>query len=66
MMGSIYKPKNSKNFWIKYHRNGGAFRENSAHPKRSKAVSLLRRREGDSERGGCSVMPLYAASRLRK
>ena len=50
-MGSIYKQKNSKNFWVKDYRSGRVFRESSGSPKESVAKRLLRLREGDIERG---------------
>ena len=50
-MGSIYKQKGSQNFYIKYYRNGRAFRESSGSPKEGVAKRLLRLREGDIERG---------------
>ncbi len=50
-MGSLYRQKNSKNWWIKYYRNGRAFRESSGSEKPSAAKRLLRLREGDIEHG---------------
>jgi integrase len=50
-MGSIFRQKNSKNLWIKYYRNGRAFRESSGSTKEGDAKRLLRLREGDIERG---------------
>ena len=50
-MGSIYKQKQSANYWIKYYRSGRVFRESSGSPKESIAKRLLRLREGDIERG---------------
>ena len=50
-MGWIYRQKNSKNFWIKYYRNGRPFRESSGSTREGDAKRLLRLREGDIERG---------------
>ncbi len=50
-MGSIYRQKSSKNFWIKYYRNGRVFRESSGSAREGDAKRLLRLREGDIERG---------------
>lgn len=51
-MGTVYKrtPK-SKNWSIKYHRNGKAFYESSRSPKKSVAEALLRKREGEIANG---------------
>ena len=48
---SIYRQKGSKNWWIKYYRNGRSSRESSGSPKKSDATRLLRLKEGDIERG---------------
>ena len=45
-MGSIYKQKKSKNWWVKYYRNGKPYRESSHSTKESKAKRLLKLREG--------------------
>jgi len=50
-MGSIYRQTNSKNLWVKYYRNGKAYRESSGSPLERVAKRLLRLREGDIERG---------------
>jgi hypothetical protein len=59
-MGSIYRPKykrrdgavaQSQVYWIKWYRNGRAFRESTDSDKESVAKKLLRQREGDVERG---------------
>jgi hypothetical protein len=48
---SLYRQKASKNWWIKYYRNGRAFRESSGRTKEKDAKRLLRLREGDIEHG---------------
>ena len=48
-MGMIYK--RGKVWWIKYHRNGKAFRESSKSTKKMVAERLLKRREGDIAQG---------------
>lgn len=50
-MGSIYRQKKSKYWWIKYYRNGRPCRESSASERESDARCLLRLRGGDLERG---------------
>src|SRR5262245_16345801 len=50
-MGSIYRQKRSRFWWIKYYRNGRPCRESSGSEKESDARRLLRLREGDVERG---------------
>jgi integrase len=50
-MGSIYRQKNSKKWWIKYYVNGRPHRESSQSEKETEARRLLRLREGDIERG---------------
>jgi integrase len=50
-MGYIYKQKGSRNFWIKYYRNGQPYRESSGSEKESDAKRLLQIREGDIARG---------------
>src|SRR5712692_8030799 len=50
-MGSIYRQKKSKFWWIKYYRNGRPCRESSGSERESDARRLLRLREGDLERG---------------
>ena len=59
-MGSIYRPKyrrgdgtvvESQVLWIKWYRNGRAFRESAETDKDSVARRLLRQREGDITRG---------------
>src|SRR5262249_36499732 len=50
-MGSVYRRKKSKFWWVKYSRNGRPYRETSGSTKESDARRLLRLREGDVERG---------------
>lgn len=45
-MGSIYKQKESHNYWIKYYRGGKAYRESTGSDKKSVAERLLKLREG--------------------
>jgi integrase len=48
-MGMIYKRGNI--WWLKYHRNGKAFRESSGSAKETDAKRLLKRREGEIAQG---------------
>jgi integrase len=48
-MGMIYK--RGSIYWVKYYRNGRAFRESTRSEKESDAKRLLREREGDIARG---------------
>jgi integrase len=48
-MGMIYKRGNT--WWIKYYRNGKAYRESSGSDKKMVAKKLLDRREGDISKG---------------
>jgi integrase len=59
-MGMIYKPKykdkagvirQSEVFWLKYYRNGKAYRESSKTTKEDDAKKLLRLREGEIAKG---------------
>lgn len=50
-MGSVYRVKGSKNFWIKYYRNGRCFQESSKSDKKSEAMRLLKHREGQIVEG---------------
>ena len=59
-MGMIYKPKwkdkagavhESEIFWIKYYRNGKAYRESSKTTREEDAKKLLRLREGEIAKG---------------
>ncbi len=56
-MGSIYRQKASKFWWIKYYRDGRPYRESSGSQREADARRLLRLREGDIERGGGPVTP---------
>lgn len=48
-MGSIYR--RGRTLWIKYYRDGVAYRESTESDKEGVAKKLLKRREGDVERG---------------
>lgn len=48
-MGSIYK--RGEVYWIKYYRNGKAYRETSKATKESEAKRLLKKREGEISEG---------------
>jgi integrase len=50
-MGSVYRRKNSKNWWIKYYRNGKPYSETSGTDIKSVAQRLLKRREGEIAQG---------------
>ncbi len=50
-MGCVYRRKNSKNYWIKYTRNGKPFWESSSSEIKAVAEQLLRRREGEIAQG---------------
>ncbi|AOY60502.1 tyrosine-type recombinase/integrase [Desulfococcus multivorans] len=50
-MGSVYKQKGSKNYWIKYYHNGRAVRESAQSDKKIVAKRLLARREADIAQG---------------
>ena len=50
-MGCVYRRKNSKNYWIKYYRNGKAYVESSHSRLREVAKMLLRKREGEISAG---------------
>lgn len=48
-MGSVYKRGNV--WWIKFHQDGKAYFESSRSKKKTTALNLLKRREGEAERG---------------
>ncbi len=50
-MGCVYRRKNSKNWWIKYSRNGKAYQESSGSDLKAVAQRLLKRREGEIAQG---------------
>ena len=50
-MGSIYRRKNSKNYWIKYSRHGKPYCESTRSDKLEVAKRLLRLREGEISQG---------------
>ncbi len=50
-MGSIYRRKNSKFWWIKYSKRGKAFFESSGSEKRTVAEKILKLREGEIAQG---------------
>ena len=45
-MGSIYKRKNSANWWIKYYEEGKPYRESSGSTRKRDAQRLLAKRQG--------------------
>jgi integrase len=50
-VGSIYRRKNSKNYWIKYSRHGKPYYEATRSDKIEVAKRLLKLREGEIEQG---------------
>jgi integrase len=50
-VGSIYRRKGSKNYWIRYYKNGRAFSESTKSTKLEVAKRLLRLREGEISQG---------------
>ena len=50
-MGTIFKRKNSRFYWIKYYRNGKPYRESTHSTKESDAKRLLKLREGHIAEG---------------
>ena len=56
--GSVFTMKGSKNFWIKYHRNGIPIRESARTTKQKEAEKFLRRRLGEISTG------VYAGPKL--
>lgn len=50
-MGSIYRRKNSKNYWIKYSRHGKPYCESTKSDKMEVAKGLLKLREGEISQG---------------
>jgi integrase len=50
-MGCIFKPKRSRYWWVKYRRGSKAYYESSRSVRKGDARRLLRRLEGDIERG---------------
>ncbi len=50
-MGSVYKQKDSKNWWIRYYQNGKVFRETTKGTSHAYAKRLLRKREGEISDG---------------
>ena len=50
-MGCVYRRKSSKNWWIKYFRNGKPYFESSNSDIKSVAQRLLKRREGEIAQG---------------
>src|SRR6266478_2995310 len=49
--GSVYKQKNSPNWWIQYYRNGKPYRESANTPDRRKAEKFLLRRQAEVSTG---------------
>jgi len=62
-MGELKKRGNI--WWIRYYRNGKRYEESSGSPKESEARGLLRRREGDIERG-IAVNPTVGRMRFEE
>lgn len=50
-MGTIYRRKDSKNYWIKYSKNGKPYYEATKSDKLSVAEKLLKLREGEIQQG---------------
>ena len=50
-MGCVYRRKNSKNWWIKYSRNGKPYSESSHSAIKAVAEGLLKRRDGEIAQG---------------
>ncbi len=50
-MGSVFKVRDSKYWWIQYYRRGKRFRESTKFEKKSDAQKLLKRREGQIAEG---------------
>lgn len=72
-MGSVYKQKNSRFWWIKYHRNGTPYRESAHTAERQEAANLLKRRIGEIASGEffgpkseCTTIEELAADFLRE
>lgn len=61
-MGCIYRRKGSKNYWIKYSRNGKAFQESTHSDKMEVAKRLLQMREGEIAQG---KMPSICFERVK-
>ncbi len=61
-MGTLYKQRKSRYFWIKYYRDGRPIRESTRTEKESEARRILRQREGDVA-AGRPVLP--RADRVR-
>ena len=49
--GSLYKPRNSRFWWMKYYRNGKPFRESTGTADRRKAEKILSLRVGQVATG---------------
>jgi integrase len=52
LVGSIYRKKGSKFWWIHYYQNGKSFNESSHSDKKTVAKNLLDIREGEIAKGG--------------
>jgi len=50
-VGTIYKRKNSKFYWIKYYKNGKPYAESSHSDKMEVVKRLLKLREGEISQG---------------
>ena len=50
-MGTIYKRKNSDFYWVRYYKDGKCYRESSKSDLKSVAKELLKKREGEIQKG---------------
>jgi hypothetical protein len=51
--GSLYQPKHSRFIWVKYYRNGKAYRESTHETDERKAQKFLQKRLGEIATGRC-------------
>lgn len=56
-MGSIYRRRDTRNYWIKYYVDGKARYESSGSHRYADARALLRDREAAAEKGGAAAIP---------
>jgi hypothetical protein len=49
--GSLYQPKNSRFWWVKYYRNGKPYRESTHETDERKAQKFLQKRLGEISTG---------------
>lgn len=50
-MGSVYRPRDRRTWWIKYSVNGRVYTESAHSHRKQDAVALVRLREGDAAKG---------------